>query len=335
MTTSPPSLANIIQATSVAQFGYQTVVTALELDVFSHLDRGVCTPDHLANVAGLDPRGALALLEALSATGLVTLNDGQYRNTEESSYYLVKGKPTSAIGIILWLQGQWGRSFSQLTDAVRTGTPPSYDVNQDAGWADMVDDLWPMSEPDATDAARLLDFGSWPKPEILDVGGGAGVHSSVLLRCNPDARSLQVDYPAINAIARRRLDEMGLADRFSTADGDLRSVDFGREQYDLAVYGMVAQLKGRDENLATLSRIREALRPGGRISMTTFVLTDDRQGPTPMTLFMNAFLLTATTDGGARTESTYRSWLSEAGFEDIQFHYNQNRLATILLARRP
>jgi hypothetical protein len=85
----------------------------------------------------------------------------------------------------------------------------------------------------AADALRPADAG---EISILDVGGASGVYSAIWLTLNPAARSTQLDWGPINAIARRLLTERGVVDRFTSIDGDPHTTDFGDAAYDVAVY---------------------------------------------------------------------------------------------------
>ena len=69
------------------------------------------------------------------------------------------------------------------------------------------------------------------------------------------------------------------------------------------------------------------------IHLIGFVLDDSRVSP-PNIAGYNLILLTAYEDGQAYTEQEYRSWLAEAGFEEIK-RYVKPDGASIMSAVKP
>src|SRR3990172_9296559 len=72
----------------------QVISTAIRLDIFTPMDLAPMSVNTLGAKMGCSPRGTAALLDGLVALGLVNRDDkGLYRLTDESSHFLVKGKP--------------------------------------------------------------------------------------------------------------------------------------------------------------------------------------------------------------------------------------------------
>src|SRR5579864_5158236 len=67
--------------------------SAAKHGVFNALEGGGDDAQGVAMKAGISVRGAQAVLDGLTGIGLVTLSRGRYRNTPESSAFLVKGRP--------------------------------------------------------------------------------------------------------------------------------------------------------------------------------------------------------------------------------------------------
>jgi hypothetical protein len=180
-------------------------------------------------------------------------------------------------------------------------------------------------------AADLLGVAEAGEVSILDVGGGSGVWSAVWLDRNPAARSTQLDWRPINAIARRLLAERGLADRFTCVDGDFHTTGFGAGVHDLAVYSNIAHQEGPEDNVALFGKLREALRPGGTLVISDYVVDDDRSGP-PFALIFGAEMLLKSRHGATWRRADYRAWLAKAGFDDVTIHPTPSP-ATLILAR--
>jgi SAM-dependent methyltransferase len=221
-----------------------------------------------------------------------------------------------------------------LPDAVRTGVPvtdATTDVADNPFWEELVPAIAPQSIPVAMIAADLLRLAVAGEISILDVGGGSGVYSAIWLGLNPTARSTQLDWGPVNAIARRLVAERGVANRFSCIDGDFHTTDFGTAAYDVAVYSHIAHQEAPEDNVAIFAKFRRALKPGGTLVISDFVVDDDRSGP-PFALIFASEMLLNSKQGGTWRRADYHAWLAEAGFENVSFHPTPSP-ATLIFAR--
>jgi SAM-dependent methyltransferase len=301
--------------------------------LFTHLEAGVDTVDQLAAKAGLSERGAQTLLDGLVGLGLVELRDATYRNTAEAAAFLVEGQRTSLSGYAELKLAEMGKLVN-LLDVFRTGGPVTdamVEVADNPHWEEVVPAIAAQSVPVAMVAADLLRLAQAGEISILDLGGGSGIYSAIWLELNPAARSTQLDWGPINAIARRLLKERDVADRFTCIDDDLHTVDFGTAAYDIAVYSHVAHQEGPEDNVAIFAKVRGALKPGGTLVVCDYVVDDDRSGP-PFPLIFASEMLLKSKKGGTWRRTDYQAWLAEAGFEDISFHPTPSP-ATLVFAR--
>jgi SAM-dependent methyltransferase len=255
-------------------------------------------------------------------------------NTVEASAFLVEGRQSYVgdfAGVMLAQAALW----PDLPEVARTGVPlmtDTLEVADNRFFEQLVPSLAPFSAPMAVTAAETLRLSEAGEVSILDVGGGSGIYSAIWRAINSAAHSTQLDWGPVNAIARRLVAERGVADRFSCIDGDLHTTDFGTAAYDICVYSHIAHQEGPEDNVAVLARFRRALKPGGTLVLSDFIVEDDRSGPPFALVFASSMLLT-TRQGTARRRVDYQSWLSEAGFEDISFQPTQTP-ATLVFARR-
>lgn len=293
---------------------------AVTHSLFTHIHSGEDTAHKLAKRVGLSERGAQTILDGLVALGMVDLCDGSYRNTAESSAFLIEGRPTYIGGfakVLLQEIGDW----SSLPEVARTGTPvvdATFDVPENPFWEELVPAIAPFAAPAAMAAAQKLRLAEAGEISILDVGGGSGIYSALWLELNPAARSTQLDWAPVNAIARRLLAERGVIDRFTCIDGDFHTTGFGAAAYDVAIYSGIAHQEGPQSNIAIFTKFREALKPGGTLVISDFVVNDDRSGP-PFALIFAADMLLKSKHGGTWRRADYQHWLGEAGFTDLSF----------------
>lgn len=288
--------------------------------LFTHLQAGSGTVGKLAERTGISLRGAQTLLDGLVGLGLVEVRDGSYRNTAEAAAFLVEGQP-GCLSSMAKLKLTHMGSLAALPDAVLVGGPTAdaaAEVADNPRWEEIVQAIATQSVPVAKIAAETLRLAEAGEISILDIGGGSGIYSAIWLELNPLARSTQLDWAPINSIARRRLAERGVADRFGCIEGDFHTTDFGTAGYDVAVYSHIAHQESAEDNIAVFAKIRDALRPGGTLVICDYVVDDDRSGP-PFALMFASEMLLKSRQGGTWRQADYETWLTKAGFTDISF----------------
>ena len=101
----------------------KTMLSAVELDVFTTLDRGPLDAHALASRLGLHQRSALDFLDALVAMHVLEREGGQYRNTPDAAEFLVRGKPAYVGGFLEMSNARLYRFWGDLTEALQTGKP--------------------------------------------------------------------------------------------------------------------------------------------------------------------------------------------------------------------
>ena len=307
--------------------------TAATHSLFTHLEDGATGAGELAARAGISQRGAQALLDGLVSIGLVEVDGGHYRNTAEASAFLVEGRPTCLSGFAKVKMGHMA-TLAGLPDVVRAGGPLTdavVEVADNPHWEELVQALAAQTVPVARIAADALRLAEAGEISILDIGGGSGICSATWLELNPAARSTQLDWAPINAIARRLLAERGVADRVSYLDGDFHTTDFGTSAHDVVMYSNIAHQEGPEDNVAVFAKARAALRPGGTLVISDYVVDDDRGGP-PFALTFAAEMLLKSRHGSTWRRADYHAWLTKAGFEDISFQTTPSP-TTLIFAR--
>ncbi|HKR52473.1 MAG TPA: methyltransferase [Pseudonocardiaceae bacterium] len=332
MNSNQPTPERIMQLIN----GYWTtgiLGVAASHSLFTHLEAGLGTADQLAAQAGISERGAQTLLDGLVGLGLVELCDGNYRNTTEAATFLVEGQPTCLSSFAKLKLAHMG-SLVALPDVVRTGGPvtdATVEVADNPHWEKVVQAIAAQSVPVAMIAADILRLAETGEISILDIGGGSGIYSAIWLELNPAARSTQLDWRPINAIARRLMAERGAADRFTCIDGNFHTTDFGTAAYDIAVYSHIAHQEGPEDNVAIFAKVRGALKPGGTLVICDYIVEDDRSGPSFSLIFASEMLLKSK-QGGTWRRADYHAWLAKAGFEDVSFQPTPSP-ATLVFAR--
>ena len=106
---------------------------------------------------------------------------------------------------------------------------------------------------------------------VLEVGVGTGRVATAMARAGVEVVGIDVS-PSMLALARDGLTAEGLQDRVTLVEADMRSFDLGRT-FSLAVlpYRVFAHARTTDDQVRTLTAIRDHLDPGGRIVLNVTV----------------------------------------------------------------
>lgn len=331
MNDSPPPPDRVLRLIN-GYWATGVLGAAAAYSLFTHLEDGAGTAAELAGRAGISARGAQVLLDGLVSVGLAEVHEGRYRNAPEASAYLVEGTAVS-LARFARLKLKHMSSLAGLPDAVRAGGPVAeavVEVADNPHWEEIVLAIAAQSVNAATMAAQILGLAEAGEISILDIGGGSGIYSGIWLEANRAARATQLDWKPINAIARRLLEERGVADRLTCVDGDFHTADFGTAKHDVAVYSHVAHQEGPADNADIFARIRQSLKPGGALVICDYVVDDDRSGP-PFPLIFAAEMLLKSKRGSTWRRADYRDWLVRAGFGTVSFHPAPP--ATLVIAR--
>ena len=293
----------------------RVMLTAIELDLFTAVGQGASAPQ-IAGKLGADPRATEMLLNALTAMGMLTKQDGTFRNTPVAARYFVKGSPDDAQAAMMHTVHLWDR-WSTLTDCVRAGTAVSHEEMRERGedWTQAF--IAAMHRNAVERAAQVVQaVGTEGVERLLDVGGGSGAYSIAFARASGKLQAALLDLETVLPIAQSHIEKAGLAGRIKTCAGDLRSGKLG-EGYDLAFVSAICHMLSPEENLDLLQRCHAALAPSGRVVIQDFILDADKTAPKSAALFaLN--MLVGTQAGSSYSEDEYSRWLREAGFQDVR-----------------
>jgi SAM-dependent methyltransferase len=325
-------IGSIVSATLEGARLNSLLIAAMELRLAEHLAVGPASIAELASRAGISERGCQVVADGMVALRLWRVKDGVYENTSVAEGTLLPDAPGYVGEEHPALFRAWLPRFGRMTELVRSGQPPhAIDSPETLElWSLLTPVLARKGRSVPQQAIEALGLGSGT-PHLLDVGGGGGgMYSLELLTANPQARSTQVDWPQINASARKRLEEAGVAERFTNLDGDFHDVDFGEGLYDVGVLSHIVHQESPVSTLEILRRIARALRPGGRIVVVDWVVDDGRTGP-PSALFFNMTMLLLSAEGKSYERSELARLLREGGFSEPSFTQTKD-MSVMLIA---
>src|SRR5919201_178100 len=234
-------------------FGFwqsKTLLSAVELDLFTRLGGTSMTGAELQKTLALDPRANPDFFDALVALGFLQRDgDGpgaRYRNTPETATFLDLAQPSYIGGILEMLNARLYRFWGDLTEGLRTGKPqneikhtgaPLFEelYSRPERLEQFMDAMSGISAANFAAFAETFDFSRYRT--LCDVGGATGQLSMLVAKRHPHVRCVSADLPAVTAIAERKIAAAGFSDRISA-----RAVDFFSEplpRADVITMGMI------------------------------------------------------------------------------------------------
>lgn len=112
----------------------RVLLTAIELDIFTAVGQGA-TPAQVAVRLRTNQRSTSTFLNALTAMGTLTKNNGVFHNTPVTARYFVEGSPDNQRLPLLHTVHMW-TAWNNLTQSVRAGTAAGYQemADRDEEW---------------------------------------------------------------------------------------------------------------------------------------------------------------------------------------------------------
>jgi O-methyltransferase domain len=137
----------------------------------------------------------------------------------------------------------------------------------------------------------------------------------------------------VSKVAQSFVDETGMADRVLVQAMNILEHP-PEQQFDVAVMRALIQVLSTEQARQAIQNTAKAMLPGGSLFVIGHMLDDTRLSP-PIAVLHNLMFLNIYDDGQAYTEREYRSWLTEAGFGDIEIQYGAAPAgASIIRARK-
>jgi hypothetical protein len=307
-------------------FGFwasKTLLSAVELGLFTELAKGAADAETLRKKLRLHPRAARDFFDALVSLGMLARQDGRYRNTAASEAFLDRAKPSYVGGLLEManarLYGFWGA----LTEALRSGQPQNEAKSGESFFHKLYQD--PEQLKGFAKAMTAVSFGPamaiaakfpWARYKTFaDIGtaeGGLPVH---LARAHPHLTGIGFDLPPVQPVFEAFVAANGMSQRLSFRAGDfLKDALPPGEVY---VMGHILHGFGLDDKLAILRRDLAALPAGGALIVYDSIIDDERR-ENAFGLLMSLNMLIETPAGYDYTGADCIGWMREVGFRDMR-----------------
>jgi hypothetical protein len=306
----------------------KTMLSAVELGVFTVLGKKSLTARALQDQLGLHPRGVTDLLDTLVALDLLAREgDGtpaKYRNTDETLHFLDRNSSSYIGGFLEMANTRLYPFWGNLTEALRTGRPQN---EMKHGGEGMFEELYRDPERlelfmNAMTGISLANFETFaekfdfaPYKTMCDVGGATGQLSAFVARRHPHLTCRTCDLPAVEPIARKRIQAQGLGDRITVSSVDVFNEPLPKA--DVITMGMILHDWNLEKKMHLIRAAYDAL-PNGGAFVAIENLIDDARRSNAFGLMMSLNMLIEFGEAFDFTGRDFGEWCREVGFQRIE-----------------
>lgn len=309
-------------------FASKTLLSAVELELFTMLARQPMTGKEIAAALHLNPRAIPDFPDALVALKFLRREgdgpDARYSNTPESAFFLDRNSPGYIAGILEMANARLYRFWADLTEALKTGTAQNETKHSGESmftklYADparleqFMNAMSGQSAGHFTEFARTFDFTRFKT--LCDVGGATGQLSCLVAAANPHMRCTSFDLPKVVPIATRRIQQAGLTDRVTAVAGDFFADPLPRA--DVITMAMILHDWNLEKKKLLIRKAYDALPPGGAFVVLE-ALIDDARRENVFGLMMSLNMLIEFGDAFDYSGSDFAGWCREVGFRDFK-----------------
>jgi len=323
---SQPSADQILQV-GLGFWASKTLLSAIEMELFTELARHPEALESLSARLRLHPRSARDFLDTLVALGFLERREGCYYNTPSTDFFLDKRKPSYLGGILEMANQRLYPFWGNLTTALRTGQPQNETSRGETG----------LFEALYADPARLRGFlkamtglsrGAnmtiakkfpWSKyKSAVDVGTAQGDLIAQVALANPHLSGIGFDLPEVGPIFEDYVVENGLPGRVKFVPGSF--FDAPIPKADVVMMGHILHDWDLPTKKMLIKKAYEAVPQGGALVVYESIIDDDRS-KNAFGLMMSLNMLIETPGGFDYTGADCVGWMQEAGFTSTRVEH--------------
>jgi hypothetical protein len=309
-----------ILQTGLAFWPSKTLLSAIELGVFTELARGPEDFEALRTRLDLHPRSARDFFDTLVALGFLSRTGDRYANTPETDLFLDRNKPSYVGGVLEMANHRLYPFWANLTEGLRTGLPQNEVKTGDAGlfetlYADparlkeFLAAMTGLSRGANTAIARTFPWANYRT--FVDVGTAQGDLAVQIAKANPHLRGIGFDLPQVAPIFQEYVEQVGVTDRLTFAPGSFFDHDLPKA--DVVLMGHILHDWDLPTKKMLVQKAYDAVPSGGAFVVYESIIDDDRS-QNAFGLMMSLNMLIETPGGFDYTGADCAGWMQAAGF---------------------
>ena len=308
-------------------WGSKTLLSAVELGLFTELAGGPLDAPTLGDRLGLHPRAARDFLDALVSLRVLDRDaEGRYANTPEADTFLDRAKPSYLGGMLEMANARLYPFWGSLTEALRTGRPQ----NEVKSGGNFFEALY--AEPERLEgflgAMTGLSLGAaraiaqqfpWRRYKtFMDIGGAQGGLPVAVAHAHPHLAGGNFDLAGVGPVFEKYVARHGLSDRLRFHPGDFFKDPI--PSADVLVMGHILHDWDLEEKRQLIGKAYAALPEGGSLIVYEALIDDERRENT-LGLLMSLNMLIETPGGFDYTGADCQAWMKEAGFRETRVEH--------------
>ena len=317
-----------IMQLGLAFWGSKTLLSAVELGLFTELANGPLDADAIQQRLNLHPRSVRDFLDALVALGMLNRDEKNvYSNTPETDRFLDRKKPSYAGGILEManarLYGFWG----SLTEGLRTGLAQNESKGGGEGlfeplYADpqrlecFLEGMTGLSAAAALAIAQKFPWKNYGT--FIDVGCAQGAVPVQVARAHSHLHGGGFDVPPVQPIFEKYVASFGLSDRVKFHAGSFFADAVPKA--DVLIMGHILHDWNLEEKKMLLRKAYDALPSGGSVIVYE-ALIDDARRENAFGLLMSINMLIETPGGFDFTGADCQEWMRQTGFRETRVEH--------------
>lgn len=308
-----------IMQLGVGFWGSKTLLSAIELGLFSELAKGPLDATALTARLRLHPRSARDFLDALVALGMLKRTGEHYANRPETDLFLDRAKPSYMGGMLEMANARLYRFWGSLTEALRTGKPQNEAKTGEDFFGTLYADptrlegfLKAMTGLSLGTARAIAKKFPWRKYRtFVDIGAAQGGVPVEIALAHKHLSGGGMDLPVVQPFFEAYLRAKGLDGRLRFYRGDFFQDPLPKA--DVLIMGHILHDWNLEEKMRLLSKAYDALPTGGALIVHEAII-DDQRKRNALGLLMSLNMLIETHGGFDFTGANCMGWMKDVGF---------------------
>jgi SAM-dependent methyltransferase len=308
-------------------WGSKTLLSAIEIGLFTELGNGPLTAQELTDRLKLHPRSARDFFDALVSLGMLERDNEVYTNTAETDHFLVRDKLSYLGGMLEMANERLYPFWGSLTEGLRSGEPQNEIKTGGAGLFEAVYGdpnrlrlfLGAMTGLSMGAAIAIAEKFPWKAYKtVADIGGAQGGLLVQACLAHPHLTGTNFDLPMVGPIFNEYVAAQGLSGRLSFTPGNFFEEPLPTA--DVITMGHILHDWNLDEKRMLLQKAYRALPEGGALIVFEALIDNERRLNT-FGLLMSLNMLIETPGGFDYTGKDCSQWMRDAGFRETRVEH--------------
>lgn len=298
--------------TQIAFSMARSIMAGVKLGIYEAIGTGSRTPAEVAAVCDTDLEATTKLMNTLVGCRYLRHRGGRYQLAPKARKWLLRSSPVSIADKLLFQYDEWD-IVAKYEDYVRTGQPLDMHatLTDAAAWNRYQKGMRDLASISADEVAKRLPVPSGATA-MLDIGGSHGYYSVCVCRRHEHLKSTILDLPQAVDKAAPILAREGMGERVSHRAGDALADNLGKDAWDVVFVSQLVHHFTDAQNRGLLTRIAEALKPGGVCVLLDILRPSVPEGTGGIAAVLDLYFA-ATSRSGTWPLEAMQSWQGDAG----------------------